>query len=488
MAERMIQQEREQRLQQKADLNEVLDHLVVEKQHNKRLEQEAKYQDYLASNLAKQHYDQYLNNVKDNKNEFQKFMRKEYDQERQQKDEEFQRESYNRNQIEQGIVHNALDSLEKEKVLNDRKRMEYKNTMEHMLREKDLQKRREQEAAEQYRREHLQLLDDNTRNLDMKDQNYRMYYQRIGDKQQTHQQAYDNTTGFAEREKNKHLDYFVDKGVVEARKKAEEEAYRQQVRRAEQLNDMNTNNKGKIQEHEQEKYQQKQEYWNKVEELRRKNEEMTRFNEQQKKDKMLQTMSYKEFLDYQAKEAELLRRKNQAEMLEHEKKMHLETFEGFIPGIRSSKVDDLVNPQMKATLNGSPLRPHAGIATRNVLNDNPISNLNQSRDISPARFEVRSPLAGNKSPYFDDIRSPKNNNNNNVSNLLSGSFIQSPKNGAPISPAKPVKQDHVYNPITNPVPQNIQNPYIVKDIQRGGFLPRHHYAVMRDQNMIGQGR
>jgi len=67
-----------------------------------------------------------------------------------------------------------LDSLEKEKVLNERKRMEYKQTMENMLREKDMQKRRDQDYADQYRKEHLQLLDENTKNLEMKDMNYRM--------------------------------------------------------------------------------------------------------------------------------------------------------------------------------------------------------------------------------------------------------------------------------------------------------------------------
>jgi len=38
-----------------------LDTLVVEKQNKQRLEQEAKYQDYIASNVAKQQYDQVKN-------------------------------------------------------------------------------------------------------------------------------------------------------------------------------------------------------------------------------------------------------------------------------------------------------------------------------------------------------------------------------------------------------------------------------------------
>jgi len=42
-----------------------------------------------------------------------------------------------------------------------------------------------------------------------------------------------------------------------------------------------------------------------------------------------------------------------------------------------------------------------------------------------------------------------------------------------------------YNPITNPLPFNIQNPYIIKEIQKGSFKPTlGTVGILKDNSIL----
>jgi len=123
--------------------------------------------------------------------------------------------------------------------------------------------------------------------------------------------------------------------------------------------------------------------------------------------------------------------------------------------------------------------------------------------MSPSNSDFTNSSGSGRYPdYIDEVKSSKNQTNN-VSgfynseprspvsqNNIFGSYYNEPRspksNFSSTKSVMPIKE--VYNPITNPVAQNIQNPYIVRDIQRGGFLPRNYLAVMADKNLLGYAR
>ena len=77
-------------------------------------------------------------------------------------------------QIEERIVYDALDSLSKERMMNEKKRNDYHQTMEQMMLEKEMQKKAQNDFAEQNRLDHIRLMEENARNLEMKERNYKM--------------------------------------------------------------------------------------------------------------------------------------------------------------------------------------------------------------------------------------------------------------------------------------------------------------------------
>jgi len=211
----------------------------------------------------------------------------------------------------------------------------------------------------------------------------------------------------------------------------------------------------------------------------RQNEEKKAYDEQAKRLQQTQRIGYKSTLENQVKDAEELKWKQHALMLEHEKKMHLEQFEGLIPGLRSSKIDALMNPQLKTSkdffyqtgkVQIPPINP--GSPTFALSNNIDISSQGLA---SPKSHGLASPKShGLGSPTSHGLASPTSQNRSFDSPL------KSPTSFAGMS----IVHEQRYNPITNPVTNNIQNPYIVKDIQKGGHMQRNYLAVMADKNLL----
>lgn len=464
MAEKMIQKEKELKDLQRQELNGVLNSLVNDKNNQRMRELKQKEEEYYEMVKAKQAFDEYLNQVKEEKMRLQKGLANEYDREKQEKNYDNQRKLHQEQQVEQRIVNDALTSLEHERMMNEKKRSDYQQTMEQMLQEREVQKRMEHEQMARNRQDHNRLMEENAYLLDLKEKNYKMYYELLQKRQGGRQQLYDATTGFNERARNRTLDAFVEKGVEETRRKNEEEEYRRQKYRQDQMADVNQNLKSKIRAHEEERLNEKLSYYQKVEDLRRKNEELNFEKEEMKKTIFNQKTDYRSILEQQMREAEMNKRRQQAEMLEYEKKMHLTNFEGFIPGIRNSKADELISPHMKTSKTFASIRPQM--------------------DLSPLDTSSGANISGQtfRSPMPVESKSPKMNYSS--MNGIFNDGVKSPMSGMN-SPANITPKNERYNPITNPVANNVQNPYLVKDIQNGGFLRRNYLAVLADKNLLG---
>jgi len=290
-------------------------------------------------------------------------------------------------------------------------------------------------------------MDEKARNLEVQENNYKLYYQRINEKQTNLQQVFDQNIGQTWRSKDGHIQDFINKGIEEAQRKAAEEEALRQMRKQEQIKSMKESIQFKIQEHEGNQLRQKLGYKEKVEELMKQNNQMFEYNEQTKKIKTNQSTDYKLTLQLQMKEAEEKRRKLNSDMLDHEKKMLLNQFEGLVPGIRSTKVDDLAFPQMKSSRNMNYSKPEI------------VTSMNGSNVFSSGLYTTRGQEERN-SPY-----------------QLSKEQLK------PLNAILTERQEF-YNTITNPIPKNNQNPYLAKELQRGNYTSRNVLATTADKNLL----
>jgi len=462
LAEEMINQEKEKKMYQKHELNKALETLVNEKQNNKKQEEHFnKEHEFQVSVARKQQYDQYLSHVKNEKSEGQRHLANEYERQRFIREEERKRKIEEEKQLEQKMIQDALDSLEKEKRLKEQKRQQFMHSVDSLMRDRETQKRMEQDKITQERLDQQRLMAENANNIQRREQNYRQYFSNVNDHQRRLEDMHNRRVADAARSKERQREEFVNRGVEEAKRKAEEEEAMKYMKKQEQLRSLGTSLKTKIQEHEEEKMMNKLGYRSKVEDLMKYNIQMQEFEDQQKRQRAHQMVDYKNTLESQIKMAEESKFKSNVEMLDYEKKMHIEQFNGLIPGIKSSKYAGLsISPGLPV-----PVAHHDLGSSRSshVLSKSPLNNT--------APFATENQQYNN---YAKNLTSPTN-------------FGRSQDNM--YGPAAGARTDtHNHNPITNPIPGNLQNPYISREYQRGGPLnnsgSRNFLAGVARNNLI----
>jgi len=324
-------------------------------------------------------------------------------------------------------------------------------SVDSLMRDREAQKRMEQEKINQNRLEQQRLMAENANNIERREQNYRQYYNGLQDKQRRLEGIHDRRVADAARSKERQREDFINRGIEEARRKAEEEEAMKYMKKQEQMRSLASSLKTKIQEHDEEKMMQKLGYRNKVEDLMKYNIQMQEYEEQQKRLKANQRNDYKNTLETQIKMTEDAKFRNNAEMLEHEKKMH-EQFNGLIPGIRSSKYVGLT------------VAPH---------------DLNSSRS-SHVLNGIRSPL-NNSAPFATE----GNQFNAYGQNLSSPTYARQ-QDASPYGSSAAGRSDN-HNPITNPIPGNLQNPYIAREYNRGALNnsgSRNFLAGVANKNLV----
>jgi len=437
LAEQMIQREKEQRMLQRMEWNDTLNSMVSDKNVVKQMELEAKQRDYLQSLIRKQNYDQYVVQMKEAKSGLQKMIADEYTKEKMIKDEDERIKMEQKKQIEGQIINNAVDSLERERLMREAQKNHYAQNADQALQQYQMQKLKDKELAKRYQEEHNKLVQENIHDRNMKDLNYKRYYNQISEKQNNRQQQYDNQVGQITRANDKRFESFVNQGVEEAKRKAEEEERRREQKRQDDLKRMMDLNNSKVKEHEDSNMQYKLAYKDRVEQQQAKNQLVQNYNEQLKRTRASQSMDYRNFLQEQMKLTDEQRLKENSTMLDHERKINLERFDHMIPGIKSSKYDSLLTPNIKTTKN-------------KFL---PTNGSGMYRNDSTPQL-VTTPNA-----YY--LKQP---NHTLTSTKSQASFSL---NTSSMSPTSPDKKFESYNPITNPLPNTLQNPYISRDITKG---------------------
>lgn len=439
-AEQMIQQEKDRKNQQRNELNEALSGLVKDKETSRKLNAtNEKQEDYNHSMTRKHEYDQYLENRKLNKIDNQRNLADYYSQQQRFREEELKKKNAQEKQIEEKMLSDALDSLQRENALKEKRRAEFIQSLVPLQQEKEAQKKREQDKIRQDKEEQKRLMDERAKNLEMQENNYKMYFQRVHENQTSLQQMYDQRIRLSQKSKDTRVDDLIGKGIEEARKKAEQEELARQQKKQEQLKSMKESIQFKIQEHEEANARQKLNYKDKVDELMKQNQQIQEWNEQQKIERTRQALDYKNYLQSQIKETEKQRRHYNSSMLEQEKKLH-SNFDGLVPGIRSSKIGNQISAHMKSAKNLSMLSPEA---------TSPYTN---------------SPYTG-RSIQTDNIPS-----------------TQSVRNSS-YNPFNTINHDR-YNPITNPIPNTVQNPYIRKELPRSEYQPKNTLASVSSNNLL----
>jgi len=97
--------------------------------------------DYNDSQVRKNEYEQFVTQSKNEKAEFQKYLASDYEKHKQAQ-EEARKNKYNQEkQVEKRIVYDALDDLQKERMMKEKQRNEFKQSVDQLLQEKDEQKR-----------------------------------------------------------------------------------------------------------------------------------------------------------------------------------------------------------------------------------------------------------------------------------------------------------------------------------------------------------
>ena len=79
-------------------------------------------------------------------------------------------------QIEGQIINNAVDSLERERLMREAQKNHYAKTAEQSLQQYQMQKLKDKELAKQYQEEQKKLIQENIHDRNMKDLNYKMVF------------------------------------------------------------------------------------------------------------------------------------------------------------------------------------------------------------------------------------------------------------------------------------------------------------------------
>jgi len=162
------------------------------------------------------------------------------------------------------------------------------------------------------------------------------------------------------------------------------------------------------------------------------------------------------------------------------------TTTAMIPGIINSKWSNPLLLGSGTTTNALASVPTSPKAFQSrVFNNDPAANPRSPNDNLGVNGNFTNAAASLKTiPNQHDV-SPHNSvpNLNLGSHTITGNIGSLAINGS----ANTNSQVNLarYNPITNPVPNNQQNPYVIKNMQHGGsYQPKNYFAVMANNNLV----
>lgn len=415
----------------------------------------------------------------------------------------------NRHQNEQMNKERQLEQ-EKRMIEETKRRMEEARQRELMKQEEYYQvfndeiKRAEeknQKLVEDKIKEKLDYRDnirENERKQILKEENYRNFFKLSNENQKKLIDLHAQNVLSPQIQKDQQFTEIVDKRINEERERQMQDEFHRRKVREDKNFDVSYANKDKMGQNEYYKNLEKMDKQMQVQESLRQSLEYQGFLKTQKDQKAEQQRVYKEFLDRQQQEHNERERLNK--MTKHEKKINfgdLQAYKGYDPKLYGL-IPGWINTKYAHPIGGTENRRspkgntniYADTLARLQEQQEQETNLNGSK----SNFEYNSQGSSPNSPYkgVQNQNQPGQSQYDEVATMspqysqpkfagLSQTYSSPHQDSYKVMPQS-VKGSH--NPITNPLPVNVQNPYIAREINKISQR-RPYFANMASTNLVG---
>jgi hypothetical protein len=290
------------------------------------------------------------------------------------------------------MVNRAMDSLEREKREKERKMQEYRESVRRLQQEKDLQKQRENEQALREKDSYLRMVEDNKRVQNQKEENYKMFYQKVSDNQNVLRGIMNEEVAKKYQDKSQKQDAFINKNVEDYNQRKQQEERERIRRQLEAKQALSESHKGMINEREREAFVEKQGYYQKAEQVIKDSQDLQRYNDFLKRSKVDKQREYQDYLANQVKVKEDNMVKEILYLGNDEKKLLNSSISGAI-GIKGNPIQTYSPKQVEGKNFNIPPQY-------------------QSYDAKPQRFLSHQPERSNSGSY-NPITNPIPNMNHN---------------------------------------------------------------------------
>eukprot|EP01017_Pseudomicrothorax_dubius_P017941 TRINITY_DN2003_c0_g2_i1.p1 TRINITY_DN2003_c0_g2~~TRINITY_DN2003_c0_g2_i1.p1 ORF type:complete len:553 (-),score=180.62 TRINITY_DN2003_c0_g2_i1:128-1747(-) len=442
------------------------------RQHQEELQRqlEAKQRDHEEMILRKALYDQDVARSKEDKHNLQGTLANNYSammEHRYREDNEKRQQS-----IVEGIrmIEDAQRSLEAERRMKKEKLDNYQREAKVVVDEKEYRKLTERERAELEKGEYRDQIQAYAQKEMLREANYKNFFKQVALSQEQRQQLHNEKVLAQVSDRIRTIEEIIAKNEQQYnRKKLEEELSRMRKHKEDLLNTADViKNQMATKEHYRE--EERVAHQRRVEESQKLTQEYFDHLAYQKLEKKDQQSFYKDYLDKQKHDKDEKLVKTNA-MARPEKDLNKDVLHAFKEG--RNEVTALI-PGFSNSKYIHPYSPEARYAQvlQHKKQGGTMNTLRQSGNGFPE-----------KQTNHDNIFRPEGNTySNSVAQLGGGrtvSLQQTNDNLVAASPgtrtiaavASPVSNPHVspstyHNPITNPIPGTIQNPYILKELRK----------------------
>eukprot|EP01016_Furgasonia_blochmanni_P048943 TRINITY_DN7372_c0_g1_i1.p1 TRINITY_DN7372_c0_g1~~TRINITY_DN7372_c0_g1_i1.p1 ORF type:complete len:373 (+),score=89.21 TRINITY_DN7372_c0_g1_i1:526-1644(+) len=328
-------------------------------------------------------------------------------------------------EAERRRLDDARRSLEEEERKKKAALDNYREEARRLIEQKQVMKQKEKEDKVKERAEYQRLVEESSVKQKLREDNYKNFYKSCMDQQAQKEKLYAEAVYTDKSTKDKGINEFIEKGVNAGLQKNDQDLYERYRKKQDQLKDYAQTLQHQIQSKEQIKELEKYDRQRRYEENIRRSMEIDQVKALERNERLERQKEYKTILDLQAKDKEHIASSTSLyRMTEAERKMNeAGVYERpMIPGVYSG---EYLNRKPAALLAGA-----GGIRTPTGL---------------PAVNSMPSPLAG-----------PSGSNTANENQYVRASLTLQDKGPN-------------YNPITNPIPNVTQNPYVLKEMRRNNI-------------------
>eukprot|EP00331_Platyophrya_macrostoma_P027487 CAMPEP_0176440440 /NCGR_PEP_ID=MMETSP0127-20121128/20574_1 /TAXON_ID=938130 /ORGANISM="Platyophrya macrostoma, Strain WH" /LENGTH=527 /DNA_ID=CAMNT_0017824969 /DNA_START=16 /DNA_END=1599 /DNA_ORIENTATION=- len=484
MAKWLADKEKELKNQQKQFIGEELDKLVSEKELVRQRQLEERRRDAEAQRRLKEQYDMEQQRKQQQKLEHQREMAAQYMRQHQSAAQQQLQKREEERTIEENIIRSSLDSLQREKLEKRRKQAEFKQSAFEIVQEKEFRKQQEMLASKARDFGGEELVREEKAVEQAKNENYKQFYNQWSDQRQLLDQLHEHRVLKEKSDRERKIEAFINKGIRDDQMKWETDQQLKAQNNNKTRNQLAAMLQHQIGQKEQVKVDERLFYPQKAERVVKETSDYQNYLSANKEKKIEQQKFYKEILDQQKQELEEKKR-NAEKMTEKERILNQQAMQSYknpqikidplVMGVSSNRLNYLISPTYARRKNegaaGEQYNPLTGAPTHLISPKNQHMKQFSNAEIGGGRNEQRF---DSNEPVSTRNRNAVNRSLNLQPTLTSPNHRQLQANNSMVG---------VYNPITNPIPNYNQNPYIRGG--RGGINPSRNVLVMAaDSNLV----